>query len=509
MRHHKLHTLSFCAYSCANTLILSMNKYLTLPLILGLVSAATAQTKTAIKKTASKIGSHVTVYTTAKGTGLRLKSTQTLTMVAKPQPVETEVALFVDPAKTFQTMVGIGGALTDAAAETFAKLSPAKQKEFLTAYYDKEKGIGYTFARTHIQSCDFSSETYSYVKEGDAALKTFDISHDKQYRIPFIKQAQQAAGGKFNLFVSPWSPPAWMKDNNDMLHGGKLKPEYRQNWATFYTKFIKSYEKEGIPIWGLSVQNEPMAKQKWESCIFTADEERDFVRQYLGPTLKKEGLGSKKLIIWDHNRDLLYQRASTVLEDPEAAKYVWGIGFHWYETWTGGGMQFESTRRVHEAFPNFNLVFTEGCIEKFDFNRLDDWSLGERYGTSMINDFNAGTVAWTDWNVLLDEKGGPNHVGNFCFAPIHADTRDGSLHYTSEYYYIGHFSKYIKPGAKRIVSSSSRDKLLTTAYQNPDGKIAVVVMNPNDAEIKYSVWIKGKAAALTSLPHSIATLVID
>ena len=486
-----------------------MKNYFIFSFLISTIYSAGAQTKAVIKKPVTTTGNHVTVYTTAKNTDLRLKATETLNMVASAQPVETQVAIFVDPAKTFQTMVGIGGALTDAAAETYAKLPADKKKEFLTAYYDKEKGIGYTFARTNIQSCDFSSGSYSYVADNDAALKTFTIEHDKQFRIPFIKEAQKAAGGKFNLFVSPWSPPAWMKDNNDMLHGGKLKAEYRQSWANFFARFIKTYEKEGIPIWGLTVQNEPMARQKWESCIFTAEEERDFVKKFLGPTLQKEGLGSKKLIIWDHNRDLLYQRASAVLEDPEAAKYVWGVGFHWYETWTGGGMQFESTRRVNEAFPGKNLVFTEGCIEKFDFNRLDDWSLGERYGTSMINDFNAGTVAWTDWNILLDEKGGPNHVGNFCFAPIHADTRNGSLHYTNEYYYIGHFSKYIKPGAKRIVSSSSRDKLLTTAYLNPDGKIAVVVMNPGDTQIAYSLYLKGKAVATSSLPHSIATLIID
>jgi glucosylceramidase len=458
---------------------------------------------------AQKPISKVTIYTTAKGSPTRFASSGLIALTKKPQPVETELAVFVDPGKTFQTMVGIGGALTDAAAETFYKLPKNKQQELLTAYYSKDKGIGYTFARTNIQSCDFSSDTYSYVGNNDPQLKTFNISHDKKYRIPFIKEAYKAAGGKLNMFVSPWSPPAWMKDNNNVINGGKLKPEFDQSWANFYVKFIKAYEQEGIKIWGLSVQNEPMAQQRWESCIYTAEEERDFVKNYLGPTLQKQGLGNKKLIIWDHNRDLLYQRASTVLEDPAAAKYVWGIGFHWYETWTGAGMAFENTHRTAEAFPSKNLVFTEGCIEKFDFNRLDDWALGEKYGTSMINDFNAGTVAWTDWNVLLDENGGPNHVGNFCFAPVHADTRNGSLIYTNEYYYIGHFSKFITPGAKRIVSAASRDKLLTTAYLNPDGKIAVVVMNSTDNEIPYTLWIKGKGTTTNSPAHSIETLVIN
>jgi len=165
----------------------------------------------------------VKVYLTAKNTDNRITQTETLHFVDMPQPKETDVSVFVDPSKTFQTMLGIGAALTDASAETFYKLPKDKQKEFMTAYFDKEKGIGYTLARTHIQSCDFSSESYSYIKEGDVALKTFDVSHDEKYRIPFIKEAISAAGGKLNIFVTPWSPPGWMKSNNDVLHGGTTK----------------------------------------------------------------------------------------------------------------------------------------------------------------------------------------------------------------------------------------------------------------------------------------------
>jgi glucosylceramidase len=280
----------------------------------------------------------VTIYTTAENTANRLTQTETLTLAPFGQPFENQPCVFVDPSETFQTFLGIGGALTDASAETFAKLPADKQKEVLTAYFDKEKGIGYTLARTNINSCDFSSDMYTYIAEGDKDLKTFNLAHDEQYKIPFIKKAMDVAG-HLDFYVSPWSPPAWMKDNNDMLQGGHLKPEFYDAWANYFVRFIQEYEKRGIPVWGLSVQNEPMAKQTWESCIYTAEEERDFIKKSLGPTLQRNGLGSKKLIAWDHNRDLIYQRASTYLHDPEAAKYIWGIGFHWYEDWNGG-LQF-------------------------------------------------------------------------------------------------------------------------------------------------------------------------
>jgi glucosylceramidase len=299
-----------------------------------------------------------------------------------------------------------------------------------------------------------------------------------------------------------------MKTNNDMLHGGKLRPELRQSWANYFTKFIRAYEREGIPIWGITVQNEPMATQTWESCIFTAEEERDFIKQFLGPTMRRAGLADKKIIAWDHNRDLIYQRVSTILADREAAQYVWGIGYHWYEPWSGGSMMFDNVRLVRENFPDKKLLFTEGTPDSFKPEDIHAWRLGEYYGRSMINDFNDGAVGWTDWNVLLDEQGGPNHVGNFCFAPVHADTKTGELTYTNSYHYIGHFSKFVRPGARRIVSSPSRSALLSTAFVNADGKIAVVVMNPTDTEVSYFLWIGGNGAEVKSMPHGIQTLIL-
>ncbi len=449
------------------------------------------------------------VYTTAKNTTDSLTLTDTLHFTEMGQPLETQVCVFVDPTHTFQKILGIGGAITDAAAVTFDQLSKKEQQKLLEAYYDDQKGIGYTLARTSINSCDFSVESYSYVEDNDTSLKSFDISHDLKHRIPLIKAAKKKAGKTFTLYASPWSPPAWMKDNNDMLHGGHLKPAFYQNWADYFVKFIQAYKKEGLDIWGVTVQNEPMAVQTWESCVYTAKMERDFVKNNLGPTFKKKGLGDKKIVVWDHNRDLIYQRAETIFNDPEAAKYIWGLGYHWYETWTGSHMLFNNVKKVHEAFPDKKLMLTEASIENFDMNKIHEWWLGERYAHSMVHDFNSGAVAWTDWNILLNQKGGPNHVGNYCYAPVIADTETGKLIFTNAYDYIGHFSKFIRPGDRRVETSSNRDKLEATAFKNKAGKLSVIVLNRSDDGIPYHLWIEGKAAKVTSLPHSIQTLVVE
>jgi O-glycosyl hydrolase len=448
----------------------------------------------------------ITVYTTAENTDFKLTQTASINFVSASQPLETQISVFVDPTKKFQTFLGIGGAISDASAEVFAKLSKPKQQEFLQAYYSTTNGIGYSLARTTIHSCDFSTASYTYVEEGDSDLETFNIDHDRQYRIPLIKQATSVAG-KLTMYVSPWSPPAFMKTNGSMLQGGKLKREFYQSWANYYAKFIKYYEKEGIPIWGMTIQNEPMATQRWESCIYTAEEERDFLKDYLGPTMEKSGLGDKKIIVWDHNRDLMNHRANVIFDDPKAAKYAWGMGFHWYENWTGGEPMFENVKKVQEAYPTKNLIFTEGCVERFDSDKYQLWANGERYGRSMINDFSNGSVAWTDWNILLDQNGGPNHVGNFCFAPLHADTVTDKLIYTPSYYYIGHFSKFIRPNAKRISSVSSRSQLLTTSFVNEDGKVITVVMNQSDKEAAYNLCVGSKSAPVIIPPHAIQTLV--
>lgn len=448
----------------------------------------------------------IKIYSTAEDTDLRLSLTNNLTFKLGKQPLETEVAIFVNPQKTFQTFMGIGGAITDASAVVFSKLPKDKQKELLEAYYSP-KGINYSIIRTSIHSCDFSPKSFTYIEEGDAELKTFSIEADKKFRIPLIKKAISLIGNDLVFYASPWSPPPFMKGKKDMFGGGKLLPKFYQAWANYYVKFIKAYEAEGIPVWGVTIQNEPMAIQRWESCIYTAEEEKDFLKNYLGPTFEKKGLGSKKIVVWDHNRDLATHRANTIFEDPEASKYAWGIGFHWYETWTGAEPNYKSLQSIKESFPTKNLLFTEGCQESFSQENYYRWSNAERYGDAIINDFNNGTVGWTDWNILLDENGGPNHVENFCFAPIHADIKKGELIYTPSYFYIGHFSKFIKPNAVRVSTVASRSTLASTSFKNPDNTMVTIVMNKTNDRIDYKLIVKNNEISLNILPHSIQTLI--
>ncbi len=407
--------------------------------------------------------------------------------------------VFVDPQRSFQCLEGFGAAFTEAAAVTWQKLDATNRERVLRDYFDPVHGHGYTLCRVHMNSCDFALGNYAHVETpGDVDLKSFNIDRDRQALLPFIKAAQAVAQQPIKLLASPWSPPAWMKSNGQMNRGGHLLPQYRQAWARCYVRFIQEYAAEGVPIWAVSVQNEPAATQTWDSCIYSAEEERDFVRDFLGPELAKAGLAHIKIVIWDHNRDHLVQRASTVYSDPEAAKYVWGAGFHWY-----GEPHFEQVQLTHDAWPDKQLLFTEGCQEGGP--HTGSWNLGERYAHNIINDLNRWTVGWIDWNLLLDDSGGPNHVGNLCSAPILIDRANDALMHQSSFYYLGHFSRFIKPGARRVLCAASRQDLESTAFVNPDGSVAVVVMNRTEVSIRFRLCLDGVEAATELPPHSIAT----
>lgn len=407
----------------------------------------------------------------------------------------------------YQEHMGFGGAFTEAAAFTLSEAPTEVRDEAIKAYFSKKDGLGYVLGRVHIHSCDFSLENYTYVEEGDKELATFDMSREDKWVVPMIKDAEKYAEESIKLLASPWSPPGFMKDTKEMNYGGKLLPEYYQSWANYYVKFIEGMKERKVDIWSVSVQNEPLATQTWDSCIYTAEEERDFVKHYLGPTLEAT-YPETDIIIWDHNRDILVERGAVVLADEEAAKYVWGTGNHWYVS-----EEFENLTTLHNLFPEKHILFTEGCVEltttseNAQFNGyLGSWSNAERYGRNIIGDFNNWSRGWIDWNLVLNEVGGPNHVYNYCEAPIMYDRNEKELIYNNSYYYIGHFSKYIEIGAKRLEISVAEKDVHATAFKNPNGDIIVVAQNEGwIAEM--ALVIDGEGININLPDHSITTFI--
>ena len=413
--------------------------------------------------------------------------------------------------KTFQTHLGFGGAFTEAAAYTLANTSEANRKEIIEAYFNKEKGLAYNLGRTTIGGCDFALEPYMYIEEGDAELKTFNMERDDKWIVPLIEEAEKEAGEKLGLLCSPWSPPAFMKSNNDVNYGGKLLKEYYKSWAQYMVKYVQGMYKRGIELSMISIQNEPEATQTWASCLYDGAQEAEFAVDYLYEELKKAGLEKKvKIVIWDHNKDNIYKRVKKVLSYKNAKDIVWGIAYHWYVT-----DKSENLTMVHEYCPDKHLIFTEGCVEIVNVSGdtsskagMGAWIHGETYGRNIINDFNHYNEAWIDWNLVLDERGGPNYVGNFCEAPVLVDRNTDSIVYNRSYYYIGHFSRYIKPGAKRILCRTDACAgIYATAYKNPNGEIVAVVQNELDEGKNMAVVIDGNGANIELPAHSITTFV--
>ena len=424
--------------------------------------------------------------------------------------------VYLDPAATFQTLEGIGGAMTEAACWTLSQMPGPMRSEVLRSYFAPPGGCGYDVIRFPMNSCDFSIEHYSCCDtEGDFELKTFRMERERKWMIPMVKEALSLHPG-LKVLLSPWSPPAWMKSNGEMDHGGKLRKECLESWANYYCRYIEALGAEGIPVWGLTVNNEPNASQPWDSLILSANEERDFIRDHLGPALARNGYASVKVLIWDHNRDYLYNRASVIYRDPEASKYVWGAAFHWY-----GDNCYENVDLTHDAFPDKNLFFTEGCNggnNHYDLEWSADepdpngiflhrgiWEAGERYARNMIQDFNHHTSGWLDWNMVLDEKGGPRHLPGGCGAPYLYNVQTGVLEQTTSFPYLAHFFHFLRAGAVRIAAAPSKNALECTAFRNPDGKIVLMVMNRTGKALSFDCVCGDQAARATIPPRSIQT----
>lgn len=413
-------------------------------------------------------------------------------------PLDCVHQVSIYPQCRYQRFEGFGGAFTEAAAHSWEQLPEARQKAFLDRYFGPG-GLGYSRGRVHIGSCDFALGNYSC--QSGPEDEGFDTNRDDTRLIPMILAAQEAAGKPIGLLLSPWSPPAFMKTNGDMNHGGSLKPECRASWAVCMARYAAHYRAQGCDVRYISVQNEPAAVQTWDSCVYSAREEGGFAAGYLTPALREAGCGDVKILAWDHNKEVLPYRAAETLAVPGAEGAVSGFAVHWYT-----GDHFGALEAARALWPDKELWFTEGCVEYSRFDGMTALEKAEMYAHDILGNLNGGINGSLDWNLLLDANGGPNHVGNFCEAPVML-TQDGKdFTLMDEYWYIGQFSRFIRPGAVRLGVSAWTAGVEVTAFENLDGGRAAVLLNRTDRDLPASLTQDGTEGYAVLLPaHSIAT----
>lgn len=406
--------------------------------------------------------------------------------------------IIIYPDIEYQEIIGFGGAFTEASGFALSQLPKDKYSLALDQYFSKDS-LDYSLCRTHINSCDFSLGNYAYLDTPN--LSTFSIDRDKKYLIPMIKSALLKVPN-LQILASPWSPPAFMKDNNSMNKGGKLLPEYKQLWANYLVKYLDEYENLGISISYMTIQNEPKAVQPWESCIYDANEEADLVRNYIYPTFKIHNK-KVKLLIWDHNKERIYSRAKEVFSNIETSKAVCGVAFHWYS-----GDHFKNLSLVRKFYPDKLLIATEGCTGYSPFNVKDEVKNAEIYAHDYLGNLNAGANGQIDWNLFLDYQGGPNHKQNYCNSPIMINKEHSGFIKNLSYYYIGHFTKFIKPKAKRIANSKYTSSIEVTSFKNIDNSIIIILLNRTDYKIPYTLYMENMIYSEYIKPHSIITYQI-
>lgn len=456
-----------------------------------------------------------------------------LTPTTPTAATDTAIQILLKPEEKFQTITGFGGAFTESSAWLLNQLSKENRQKILKAYFSEE-GANYSLTRTHINSCDFSLRNYSYAPvPDDLELVHFDIKEDMDDLIPMIQDAQKVSKNGFKIIASPWTAPPWMKDNQAWV-GGKLLPKYNETWALFFSKYLTEYKKQGIDIWGLTVENEPHGNgNNWESMLFSPKEMTDFVQDFLGPRLEKDGYGQVKILGYDQNRAGLQEWVDEMYRDEQSSKYFAGTAIHWYEStydYFPDALDY-----AHQKQPGKYLIQTEACVDAEVPKWQDDaWYWREeatdwgwdwasekekylhpkyvptfRYARDIIGCLNHHVDGWVDWNMVLDKQGGPNWFKNWCVAPVIVSPETDEVYFTPLYYVMAHFSKFIRPDAVRIGFAHSDKDLMVTAAQNPDGSVAVVLFNPTENSKSFALEHKGQRTHAVISPKAIQTLLLN
>lgn len=423
------------------------------------------------------------------------KFEQTIEMVEDTQGVENQV-VNIYPEFRHETFEGFGGAITESAGYVYSLMNDEQKKKVIETYFSKEK-MNYRLVRIPMDSCDFSLGLYEAMSDPeDFELKSFSFERTEKYILPMLEDAKKAAGGDLKLMLTPWSPPAFMKTNGERVRGGKLKQEYRKLWAEYICRYIQEFKNRGFEVQRISVQNEPKAVQTWDSCLFTAEEEKSFLRDFLYPAFIAHGFGEIEVFIWDHNKERIYERVRDTV-DEDTRKMISGAAFHWYS-----GDHFEGLELVHKLYPELKLIMSESCLEYSIFDEKNIESVTNKLCHEILGDLGHGMCAFYDWNLLLDEKGGPNHVGNYCHAPFLYDTQKKELlpQKTQEQYEL--FSHYILPGSVRVETTKFTEQIDTVAYLTPEDKIVLMLLNKAKEPQAVNIRLKNYTGSLL-LPAGI------
>lgn len=456
-----------------------------------------------------------------------------LTKVEDFANAETTINVTLDRSETFQEITGFGGSFTESSAYLLNELSDANRAKIIEAYFG-ESGARYSLTRTHMNSSDFSLGNYSYAPvEGDTELKNFSIEEDRDDIIPMIKDAMEVSEGGFKIISSPWTAPPWMKDNKDWK-GGKLLPEYYDTWALFFSKYLEAYQEEGIDIWGITVENEPLGNDSnWDSMHFTPEEQNEFVKNHLGPQLEQDW-PEVKLLGYDQNRhEELIEWVDAMYDDEQAAQYYDGTAVHWYASTFK--IFEEELQYAHQKAPGKHLIQTEATVDAevpawkddawYWAKEATDWGWDWapedrkhlhpkyvpvfRYARDMIGTLNNWVDGWIDWNMVLDRQGGPNWAENWCVAPVIVDPDADEVYFTPLYYTMSHFSRFIRPGANRIgFERTEQEEVMLTAAENQDGSIAVVILNQGETPKKIQLELEGRSAEFSIRGKAVQTIMI-
>lgn len=464
---------------------------------------------------------------------------------ALPKAVEANV-VGLYPDYTFQKVEGWGCAMTEASCYLLSSMTPERRREALSRWFGPD-GINARFIRMHIDSCDYALTEYQSVADpiADPELETFNIDRDRQWTIPVVKEALAMAGGQLRVLLSPWSPPWQWKtppefSQNDAAvygggtfeidttkpgrsFGGRLKPEYYGPWARYLVKFIQAYLDEGIPVSMLSIQNESSAATSWDSCLWSGDQERLFLKEYLYPEMERAGLAGKiEIFIWDHNKERAIEHIDAFMADPDAAEKISGFAYHWYS-----GDHFEALELLGKRYPKQVLMHSESCplhipgravsmspTEDGVLNRSGDgvekspaqcdFEDAVAYAHDIIGDLNHGMQRWIDWNMIVDKNGGPRRVPGGFAAPLVLGN-DGEVIETVAYAFISAIADVIRPDATRIGKSVFGRDVEVAACKNADGAIGVVLLNRSESETAVNLRMSGKIIQGIELPAGTLT----